>query len=231
MSIPKKLDVINRDDHAERFLHAAGIEDTFEIRSKINELIGYLQANKPVGCCCIKKHSTGEVSKKDKYLCYTCNQWGIVGEHECEASKGERENIECLKKKVKKNIIDHSHAIYEELDPPESKGECTCSYYDWDRGVPNKKCLVHNPPEHEEIPHGYKLRHEDCEDCIKVTGDAWKPNMSEYVSKEKIKNSGVSIIRGFYLKGRNDEINKIVPDLEKLTGEIEHQLKKVGLGD
>lgn len=89
------------------------------LANKINELIDYLQANKPVGCCCIKKHSTGEVSKKDKYLCYTCNQWGIVGEHECEASKGERESIECLKEKVKKNIIDHSHAVYEKLDPPE----------------------------------------------------------------------------------------------------------------
>lgn len=44
-----------------------------------------------------------------------------------------------------------------------------------------------DPPEHEESPHGYKLRHEDCEDCIKATGDAWQPKMNEYVSKEKIK--------------------------------------------
>lgn len=42
----KKLAVINRDDHVGRFLHAAGIEDTFEIKNKINEIIDYLEASK-----------------------------------------------------------------------------------------------------------------------------------------------------------------------------------------
>lgn len=76
MKLPKKLDVINRDDHAERFLHAAGVEDTYEIRNKLNEIIDYLSD---------KEASKGECPEcGDKRACFP---WCRVDPPQQEESK------------------------------------------------------------------------------------------------------------------------------------------------
>lgn len=131
MNIPNKLPTNSQNYGSEVKLEL--------VRIKVDEIISYLQAKEEASkeqyiytCSCSAVYdpelkncpACGEKTiDNGRYLCYTCNQWGIVGEHECEASKGERESIECLKEKVKKNIIDHSHAIYEELYPPEHEEE------------------------------------------------------------------------------------------------------------
>lgn len=170
MNIPKKL-----EDTRWQSTHFA-IED---LENKINELIDYLQANKPVGCCCIKKHSTGEVSKKDKYLCYTCNQWGIVGEHECEASKGECD-VMCNECMPPKPMNDHKYLkgviIHERTDcPPDTLYMVNENLFD--------KVI---PPEQEneffKLIMEYKLS--DFTHMAKMISKELK---SEYISKEKIK--------------------------------------------
>ena len=159
MNIPKKL-----EDTRWQSTHFA-IED---LENKINELIDYLQANKPVGCCCIKKHSTGEVSKKDKYLCYTCNQWGIVGEHECEASKGECDHDKDL---LCERCFHPNPPEHEESWEKEIRDE----NWDTEAGIMTKQVYLR---------HGRKIGTATTPLKVEMIIDYIKAN---FVSKEKIK--------------------------------------------
>ena len=129
MNIPKKLDVINRDDHAERFLRAAGIEDTFEIRNKINEIIDYLE-------------DPENIIKAYKDL--------LDRQHEGEASKGDNSLFNDQKLNECANILanDDMDKIKEA-----SKGECPhCDEKHMDGYAHNPKtCFMcrDNPPEHK----------------------------------------------------------------------------------
>ena len=101
-----------------------------EFVGKINELIDYLEANqtkeksyKAASSVCCDSSFRLEGDTKEGTMYHVCNNCNKA----CD--------IKLTEKKVKA-----------------SKGECFCSYYDWNRGTPNEKCMVHNPPEHDIDP-------------------------------------------------------------------------------
>lgn len=103
-----------------------------------------------------------EASKENKYLCYTCNQWGTVGEHKCEASKGE------CKKWCKHNQSlagDEGYFRCNLCNPPEHE--------DWEEAI-------HEGTIRDIQRLTKELRVEQTLDYIKAN----------FVSKEKIKREG-----------------------------------------
>lgn len=194
-NIPKKLDVINRDDHVERFLHAAGVEDTFEIRNKVNELIDYLQAKEEEMSFMLdiaEERGYWQGRKEDKE---EANKLQARAAKHIENNQHEYDEIrdKCFCGREKKSVY-HIEA---------SKGECGCACHDpkygsyHGQGVipccsnPDKKL---DPPEHEDTELG-KLE----KDYIDSFGDlfhtwssyGWwiKYIRSNYISKEKIKRA------------------------------------------
>lgn len=159
MNIPKKLPTNSQNYGSEIKLEL--------VRIKVDEIISYLQAKEEASkkqyiytCSCSAVYdpelkncpACGEKTiDNGKYLCYTCNQWVVIGNHKCEASKG---GCACKSYETVEIGCEVCHPELK-LDLPERKGECM---HEGDRSnfhpqyctKCGKEFMYDNPPEHEE---------------------------------------------------------------------------------